>query len=232
LRGYATWPRFRAVVQDIAQRLPAFDLLVFTGDTAHDENRATYEAVRETLGEWTECVRIIPGNHDHRESLRAVFPLEGGMEGKRVTFVESRNDWQVIGLDAQDPGEVGGALGRRQLDWLRTHLAATAPQSTLLLLHHPPVSTQSPWLDEIGLEDAEELEKVVRDHPQVRLISCGHIHQELAASLAGATVVTTPAVGPQFRPRTEQLEFDPLPPGYRVIDLYPDGQWSTQVLRC
>jgi len=64
------------------------------------------------------------------------------------------------------------------------------------------------------------------------LICCGHVHQETASSLAGATVLTTPAVGPQFRPRTAELEIDPGPPAYRLIELYPGGEWSSQVLRC
>src|SRR5436190_18417540 len=74
LRGVATWPRFQAVLQDVRRRFPDFDLLVLSGDTAHDECLATYQAVRQSLGEWSERVRIIPGNHDDRAAMRRVFP--------------------------------------------------------------------------------------------------------------------------------------------------------------
>jgi len=65
----------------------------------------------------------------------------------------------------------------------------------------------------------------------VKLVCCGHVHQESATSIGGVTVLTTPAVGPQFRPRTEELQIDPLPPAARLIELEPDGSWSTQVIR-
>ncbi len=232
LRGIITWPRFAAVLADVKRQVPNFDLLVLTGDTAHDEAIATYKSVRNELADWAGHIRIIPGNHDHRQALSELFPdLSGGL-AERVTFHVQWDDWQVIGLDSQRPGEVPGSLGDEQLAWLRARLDTTPQVNTLLFLHHPPVTVHSAWLDKIGLQDASEFARMLRDYPQVRLIGCGHVHQAMAASLEGATVVTTPAVGPQFRPRTEQLEIDPAPPGYRVVELQADGRWSTQVLNC
>lgn len=227
----ATWPRFLAVLKAIGHQVPDCDCLVVTGDTAHDEEAATYYAVRQALGDWAERVQIIPGNHDHRAALRSMFPQAGSQGGDRVTFQVRWADWQMIGLDSQLPGETPGRLGDAQLAWLRKQLATAPNINTLLFLHHPPISVNSPWLDAIGLQDAADFEQLLREHPQVRLICCGHVHQELAGSLAGATVLTTPAVGPQFRPRTEQLEIDPGPPCFRLLELHGDGRWSTQVLR-
>ena len=74
LGDIATRPRFRLVLEDIRRRAPDFDFLVVTGDTAHDEQSATYEAFRDELGDWVERLRIVPGNHDDREALTRVFP--------------------------------------------------------------------------------------------------------------------------------------------------------------
>jgi Icc protein len=164
--------------------------------------------------------------------LRRVFPESSGDGDDRITFCERRAHWQLIGLDSQQPGEKSGLLGDEQRAWLQHRLEAAPDVNTLLFVHHPPVAVPSPWLNAIGLQDAAEFQRLVRRHPQVRLICCGHVHQEMSASLAGATVVTTPAVGPQFRPRTAQVELDSQPPCYRVIELCPDGQWTTQVLQC
>ena len=98
-------------------------------------------------------------------------------------------------------------------------------------MHHPPISVHSPWLDRIGLEDAAQLEFILNDFPQVRLIGCGHVHHEVVAKFGPATVFTTPAVGPRFRPRTEQLVIDKGPPEFRLWELLPEGRWSTQVLQ-
>jgi 3',5'-cyclic-AMP phosphodiesterase len=230
LRGIVTWPRLAAALDSVRRHVSDAELLVLTGDTAHDEARETYESVRNVLAEWAGRVRVIPGNHDDRYFLRDVFSQGSGGPVGRVTFHVPWHDWQVIGLDSQCPGELPGSLGVEQLDWLRTQLKA--PLHTLLLLHHPPIAVQSPWLDKIGLQDASDFERLLQDHPQVRLVVCGHVHQEVAGALGRATVFTTPAVGPQFRPRTEQLVIDPLPPAFRVLELHSDGRWSTQVLQC
>jgi Icc protein len=101
----------------------------------------------------------------------------------------------------------------------------------LLFTHHPPIEVGSRWLDEIGLRDADALGQLLAAHGQVRLVVSGHIHQELAGSIAGACVQTTPAVAPQFRPRTAEFEIEPGPPAYRVIELHPGGRWSSGVIR-
>lgn len=229
LRGIVTRPRLIAVLDAIRRSVPDLDLLVLTGDTAHDEAAPTYDAVRELLTDWSDRVRIIPGNHDDRGGLRARFPQPTSGPPDRITFQHTFDDWQIIGLDAHKPGELPGRLGAEQLDWLRGCLQASH-LPTLLFCHHPPVRVHSPWLDKIGLEDAAELDRIVQDHAQVRLIVTGHVHQDFAGSLARATVLTTPAVGPQFRPRTEQLVIDDAPPAFRILDLQPGGRWSSHVL--
>ena len=206
------------------------DLLVLTGDTAHDEELETYVSVRHELADWVGRVRIIPGNHDNRTALRQVFPDASEGPIGRVTFQVAWDDWQVIGLDSQQPGELAGSLGDEQLAWLRNRLETTSEISTLLFLHHPPIAVHSAWLDKIGLQDRSALLQLLGDHPQVRLIGCGHVHQEVVGSLGLATVFTTPAVGPPFRPRTEQIEIDSRLPAFRLWEFFENGSWSTQVL--
>ncbi len=230
LRGVATWPRFEAIVESIRTQLADADLLVLTGDTAHDESAATYEAVSRHLAAWRDRVRVIPGNHDDRGLLRASFSAGIACLHGRVAFHVRLCDWQVIGLDSQRPGALAGSLGLVQLDWLRSQLQQHEVP-TLVFVHHPPVSVGSAWLDKIGLDDAAKLAEVLREMPHVRLVGCGHVHQELAASLGEAVVFATPAVGPQFRPRVEELEIEPAPPACRVFELHTGGMWSTLVLR-
>ncbi len=231
LRGHLNWPRFTSVLSHVREHVGHFDLLVISGDLAHDELPATYALVRRELGEWAPRVRIVPGNHDLRAGLRDEFPESSEMPGERVTFRQAWDSWQVIGLDTQRPGEVAGSFGAEQLEWLRGQLAATRALSTVLVFHHPPVSVQSAWLDAIGLQDAAAFAETVREFTQVRLLLCGHVHQELTASLGDVPVCTTPAVGPQFRPRSAELVVETAPPGYRLLDLHAAGRWTTSVIR-
>ncbi len=230
LRDVATWPRFQATLTALRTQVPQADLLVITGDTAHDELEATYRAVRRELGDWCPRLRIIPGNHDQRSALQAVFPEACRFQADRIVFEQCFEHWLLIGLDSQKPGTLPGRLGDEQRDWLAGQLESHPALPTLLLLHHPPVSIRSAWLDRIALEDASELRALLQRHPQVRLLLTGHVHQQFSAKFGGACVLTTPAVGPHFRPRTEELEILPHRPSYRIIELGPAGDWSTQVM--
>jgi Icc protein len=232
LRDVATRPRLHAVVEDICERVPDFDLLVVTGDTAHDEAQATYEEFRAELADWVDRLRIVPGNHDNRAALRRVFPVATEEIGDHVGFRVERGEWLVIGLDSQLTGEDAGELGPGQLAWLDDRLAVDPARNAVLFLHHPPIAVESPWVDRIGLLDAGALETVLAQHPQVRAVITGHVHQEASGRCGGADVHTSPAVAPQFRPHTETLVIDPGPPAYRIIELYPTGDWSTTVVRC
>lgn len=231
LRGYATWPRLEAVLAEIRARFSDCECLVVTGDTAHDEIEETYRAFRESLGDLTDKLLLIPGNHDNREAIENVFPERCELTDGRLTFQHRLADWQLIGLDSHIPGEVPGQLGKDQLNWLSETLARPAGTPTLVFVHHPPVPLHSRWLDEIGLEDGQALLELLEQFPNIKLVSCGHVHQESSTSTAGPVVLTTPAVGPQFRPLTDEMQFDPLPPALRVIDLEDDGTWSSQVVR-
>jgi len=232
LLDIATRPRLRRALADIRSRVPDFDLLVVTGDTAHDEAQATYEEFRAELGDWVDRLRIVPGNHDDRASLTRVFPEVTEEIGGRVGFAVETDDWLVIGLDSHQPGENAGELGSEQLAWLKARLAADPTRSVILFLHHPPIAVGSPWVDKIGLLDAGALENVLAGHLRVRAVVTGHVHQEASGRVGDATVHTSPAVGPQFRPHTDTLVIDPSPPAYRVIELHPTGDWSTTVVRC
>ena len=231
-RGIATRQRLRRVIEDIRGRVPDFDLLVVTGDTAHDEMLGTYEVFREELGDWVKRLRIIPGNHDDRVSLRRVLPdASQGIDG-RAGFQVDVAGWLVLGLDSHVADDDAGELGAEQLEWLRSRLETQPEVNALLCIHHPPITVGSEWLDGIRLQDATELAQLLVAHPRVQLIISGHVHQETSGLFAGARVYTTPAVARQFRPRTDDLEIEPGPPGYRVVELGTDGAWSTRVIRC
>jgi Icc protein len=229
-KGVPTRDSLRDVLAWIDSRDEGFDWLVLTGDLAHDEERATYQALRELLGERLGRCRLVPGNHDHRGYLREVFPeLVPGGDGP-LTFTLSVAGWRLIGLDSHVPGQVSGRIDREQCRWLERELSAHADQPALVFVHHPPVPVGSAWLDEIGLEDPQPLVEVLTAAPQVKAVCAGHVHHESQHRLGQAVVYTTPSTAVQFAPQTEEPRFDAVPPGYRVVTL--DGAaYRTEVVR-
>lgn len=229
----------RAIVQRVLAAVQArageWDLVVLTGDLAHDETRETYSAVRDLLGPQllglqlpgTELrsrgrCRIVPGNHDNRAAIRDAFPDCDITPGEWITFATDVGGWRLIGLDTHCPGEVWGRIEPSQLDWLATELEAHSDRRTLIFMHHPPFQVQSRWLDLVGLRQAEAFWEVIRHFPHVRGVSCGHVHQEFRGQVHGVAVYTTPAASIQFRPGTDELEITDEPPGFRVFALDGD----------
>ncbi len=231
LKGICTRTNLQAVLDVLRRDFGSAELLIVTGDLAHDELLETYEVLREMLAEWLPKLRVIGGNHENRAFMRQVF-------GERVTALDDRNvfadtigGWRLIGLDSQLVGEVRGQLGESQRDWLVRELAVEPLQPTGIFLHHPTQEIGNGWLDEIRLEDADQLNKLLPRNRQVKFICAGHIHHETMVFQGDVPMLTTPATCVQFLPETDRLIPDPIPPGFRIFDLEPDGSFRTRVVR-
>jgi Icc protein len=233
LKGIDPWQSLARVLETIRSRQIEFDHLLLTGDLTHDGKPETYEQLREALGPWAQVAQAIPGNHDDRHHLGQVFNVPNSDESwldDRVTFSFTAGDWRIFALDTLVPGELRGELEAQQLIWLERQLVVHREVPTVIFLHHPPVKVGSAWLDRIGLSNREFFCRLIELSSQVKLICCGHVHQEFQARIGGATVLAAPSTSVQFKPGTETLEVDDLPPGMRVIRLQGDA-FETQVIR-
>lgn len=238
LKDVCTWDSFVRVLADARQRYPSPSLIVLTGDIAHDEATSTYRALREQLGDWLPLCRVLPGNHDFRAGLRAAFPellpAAHNATDERLDaplrFAVTVGEWRLIGLDTHQPGQLSGQLEDSQLRWLAEQTRAFPQTPTLLFAHHPPQPIATPWLDRIRLENAEPLEQIVDNSPQVAALFTGHVHQELALDWRGRRLFTSPSTGVQFKPGTDALVVDIRWPGFRAIQLC-GREFNTTVLR-
>ena len=191
-------------------------------------------------------VRAIPGNHDSREKLSAVFP-ESARGGGSATpapeqvhcFAEKLGGWLVIGCDSQtgnalDPA-VEGNLAESQLAWVRTMLSTHTSSPTIIFLHHPPTRGTPQSFTESGAVAFEELLKDAKG--QIKAVVAGHVHADLTIkTVGGVPIYATPSCVFQSRVSNDGL-FLGAPndiergPGYRVLDLEPDGTLITRVVR-
>jgi Icc protein len=235
LKGICPWRSLARVLATARASAIAFDHVVLTGDLTHDGQERTYEHLREALGDWADAAWLIPGNHDERSLVVRRSAADGRAiqsrpTNDRVTFSFAAGTWRVIGLDTLIPGKLEGEIGREQLVWLAAELAQHSQSPTLIFMHHPPLDVGSAWLDRIGLTDKGEFGELVKSSPQVRLVCCGHIHQEFEGRLGTAAVLAAPSTSVQFQPGSETLVVDELPPGFRIVTL-GDGEFQTRVVR-
>jgi len=227
LKEVCTWESCARVLNAARQQVPTPNLIIITGDIAHDEATSTYLAVRELLGDWLPLCRVLPGNHDYRAGLRAAFPellpaaccATDELADAPLRFSATVGEWRLLGLDTHQPGKLSGRLEKGTLDWLARQTEAFPTTPIMLFAHHPPLPIGTPWLDRIQLENPEPLAEIIARSPQIKALFTGHVHQDYACLWSGCPVRTTPSTGVQFQPGTDTLVVDSEQPGFRVISL-------------
>jgi Icc protein len=179
---------------------PRPDLVLATGDLVERGEIGEYERLRELLEPLRMPAYLIPGNHDDRTNLPRVFddhaylPRDGGF----IQYVLEDRPVRLIALDTLIPGESGGRLCAERLAWLDARLGEAPRRPTVVFMHHPPFVTGIKKMDEMGLEDIDALGAVVRRHPQVERLVCGHLHRWIVRRFAGTVACTGPATAHQI----------------------------------
>ena len=224
LRGVASLPALQAAIADAERRCRRPEGVMLTGDLVQDDPDG-YRWIRHTFGNSAAPVLCLAGNHDLPDHMRAT--LRGGpfQVGGHREF----GRWLVVMLDSWVAHDAGGRLGSEQLNELRTVLRSHRNHHVLICLHHHPIAMRSHWLDQVGLSDADEFMTIVREHANVRGVLWGHVHQSLDSFIHGVRFMATPATCAQFLPGSADFAIDNRPPGYRVLELMPDGSIATEV---
>jgi len=194
----------------IAGLQPRPDVLLITGDLTDCGLVEEYEVLARLLGRCPVPVLMVPGNHDRRDNLRRVFAHLPGMREDREFIQCVVEDYPVrlIGLDTVVAGAGHGALCDRRLDFLQRALADGAGRPAVIFMHHPPFDCGLRHMDDIRLlEGAERFVAILRAHPEIERVLCGHHHRPIQVRLGGTIVSIAPSVA-------HQVEFD-LDPEHR-----------------
>jgi 3',5'-cyclic-AMP phosphodiesterase len=217
---------FAAVVARLAALAPRPDCLLLTGDISQDDSVASYEYARSVIGPLQIPTYWLRGNHDQNGDAIAALNGDGIVADKAF----EQGGWRFILLDSMVLDQPGGRLAESQLEHLEQQLQTEQP--TLVAVHHHPIACGLAGMDAIGLANADDLFAVLDGYPQVKLVICGHIHQEFASERAGVTYLGTPSTCIQLKPHQVEIELDTdRAPGFRLLRLYPDGRFETAVCR-
>lgn len=230
LAGVDTEAAWEAVVAALRGKEQRCDLLLHTGDVIHDgalDTDAAYCEARRQLQGLGLPGLVVPGNHDDAGAMERVFhtgPVR--LVGHLVAA-----DWLFITLDSTVPGATHGHLSATQLQWLDDCLGANDGRHVLVGLHHHPVPVGCRWIDRIGLDNGRDLFDVLDRHDAVRAVVWGHVHQEFDGWHGDIRLLASPSTCVQFDPASPTFRIDPRPPGYRWLELQPDGRVRTGVER-
>ncbi len=226
LLGVRTRETFEAVLSHVRANHEQPHAVLATGDISQDGSDEAYRYFLSQTAFFDCPVFWFNGNHDHGPAMEQII---GGTESAAKRY--RSHGWQLVFLDSSVPDQVHGHLSDAELAMLDEALSEYPDDHALICLHHHPVEVSARWMNAIGLRNHERFFEVVDRHPQVRGILWGHIHQDLDEQRDGQRLLATPSTSVQFAPDVTDFRVDDRPPGYRWLNLYPDGRIETGVER-
>jgi len=230
LKGIDTTASFKAVLARARKDFPHPEAVILGGDLAQDEAAETYRKLHKLLAPWSVPFLVTPGNHANLNRLKTEL-LQPLLQHRRHEGELLLDDWQVIALNSHDSGKVAGRLAKGELERLDAMLTNTRARHALVALHHHPHPVGSRWIDEIPLDNAGDFWRVISRHPQVRGVLFGHVHQIFEGEYEGIRLFGSPSTCVQFKPDHDDFALDEESPGYRWLELLPDGNINSGVER-
>lgn len=228
LLGVNTHRSYHAVLEAIHAEARPYDIVVATGDLAQDHSVAAYQHFANGIATLNKTCLWLPGNHDFQPAMVDTLANAGVNPAKHMLLGDH---WQIILLDSQVFGVPHGELSDYQLEWLERTLSLYPQRHALILLHHHPLPSGCTWLDQHSLRNAHMLGEVLQHYPLAKTLLCGHIHQDLDLQWEGRRLLATPSTCIQFKPLCTNFTIDTLSPGWRYLDLHPDGTLTTELHR-
>ena len=186
-----------------------YDALLISGDLAHNGTLESYQKLQKIIDPIKTKIYVLPGNHDDLSNLYTIF---------KQSFLCNFfiGCWEVITIDSVQVGKVSGRLNDKQLHYLSQQIRSSSAKYIALCLHHPPVSMQSDWDDEMSLENPEDLFAVIDQFDNIKAVMWGHAHQCSESNRNGVKLFSCPSTA---------LQFDGQPGiGYNHYTLNDDGK--------
>ena len=185
--------RLRAVLGRLCNGPNRPDLLLMTGDLTAYGDAESYARLAELLASCPFPVRLMMGNHDARDAVRAAFPDNPADDGF-IQFEVDMPGLRVIALDTHGPGRHGGEFCERRAEWLRARLDADSGTPVVIAMHHPPAATGIGWLDCDPREPwIARFAEAIAGRPQLRAIVSGHLHRTIHTGFAGVPLIVCPS---------------------------------------
>lgn len=216
--GVDPWQALSQALVRVAGLRPCPDLLLLTGDLANDGGVSSYRQLKEALLKAGRPFAVLPGNHDDRQALRAVFSEQAWSHDTLACQRVDCGELSLLLLDTLIPGQDGGEITAAHLTWLD---GCCPPQGRVVLgLHHPPFPVGIAGMDAIGCAGGKLLADWLEDHPQVEALLCGHVHRPVTTLFAGRLAMTAPATVHQIALQDGPLAWTSEAGGLLVHDCF------------
>lgn len=209
-------------VQAINQLKVPPELVIHTGDIAHNGSPQEYHSAHQLLSQLTVPYFVMAGNRDKRPELLSEFA------DKRYKL--AANGWvqysieqysvRLLMVDTVSEHSNKGQLCAERLDHLEAMLMANTTKPVALFLHHPPyeaVGIPDPFQYE-DWNDVENLTALLSRFSNICGMYCGHVHRFIDGSIAGVEASAISCLAGDLR-KGEVTEADRKQPVFKSLTL-------------
>ena len=234
LHGHTTYDALQRALDAIASLPYPPDCIIHTGDVSQDRSRESYRHVRELVDGYPIPIYYLNGNHDDALLLHEELGVPVRSYPDKPTSADYRfrvggQEFVVVDSWHPDSRDPLGYLSDHQLAWVDAALDELAErrERAVVCIHHAPMPTGSPWLDEnMVITNGDALHAVLsRYRETVATVIHGHLHRALSVVRDGITYASSPSVVWQYlwEPwRQDPAPDSATPPMYTLVDCYAD----------
>ena len=211
---------------------PLLDLVVLTGDIAHNGSEAEYEKIAEKLASLPVPAVVCPGNHDRQVPFDAISPRPGLSNGRTMRvgnwlflFADSnaagrdqRPDGSLV--DREDRTEKHGRFGDPEVVWIAETVDRSDADHAFVWTHHPPGA----FGFFSSVDHDIEFGRVIDMAPAIRGVGAGHTHTNTTLECAERPIHQCPSLSVNI----DLEKFTTLPPGYRTYEFAEDGSITSE----
>ena len=202
----------RRTVADINLQNP--DVVIFTGDTVQHGEPEEYARLRELLAPLEIPLYLVPGNRDDKKELLAAFSDQAYLRstGDFLHYTVEDCEIRLVGIDSTLEAERKGRFCEERQAWLDATLSEQPDRPTLLFIHHPPFDVGDHYVGGYRRPDeASALADIVKRHPQVTGLLCGHVHWLVEREWAGTEARIMPSIAVDVRKGIDETEAQERP---------------------
>lgn len=194
---------FTVTIANINALDPAPDVIVHTGDIAHNGRREEYAQAVAILAKARAPVYVLAGNKDNRANLREAFSANGyfASDSDFVDYTVEGHPVRLIALDTLSSGSNKGDFCPERVRRLIDLIDAEISTPIAIFTHHPPFEvTVGP--DPINFQTSEIMSRfrsALQQSGRVVGIFSGHVHRAAEGRVGDIPAIVVPCIATALR---------------------------------
>lgn len=205
LQGHCTYQNLVETVDFLVAAKEEPHFILVTGDISQDGSEESYQLAREQFERLNAAVYWIHGNHDDESIVKPIFEPSSRLQPLRHFTTPS---WDFIALNTCRRATDDGYLEASELAsfWQNIEVAKSNHKNIAVVMHHHPYPVATPLVDACMLQQADDFLEQIKQHPEIKLMMCGHVHGDYQMAYGKQMIEACPATSFQWKKGTSTSE--------------------------